>query len=261
MNIDEIRIIEKEMVRILPIFFKEMVEYVPVNKRRSIEEMIKTNRANQLIGFDNGMGAWCDGEKIIFSAQNSELFLKMSEDSEYGSNKEVTLVSNENFIDNDKDYVDYMKYIKSKGMTELEYCLEILPHQIMHLIGSSGGLLGEGITELRTREICKKYDIKCAPVLHPKEMKLVRKIETVVGKMILNEASFLNDFSMVERILGNKYGEDFFKKVYGELCIDYRNYTSDRTPDPIEHYKKYREIEFDKIYNLFETANDNENDK
>jgi len=66
----------------------------------------------------------------------------------------------------------------------------MLPHEVMHLIGIGGGALSEGVAERRTRQICKKYNIQCAPVLHSKESKLIRLMDQLVGEDIVTEMGF-----------------------------------------------------------------------
>ena len=250
MTIDEIRMVEKEMVRILSIFMDEFVEYVPVEKRRYFEELMKLKRTNQLIGFDNGMGAWCKDDKIYFAVRNNKMFKSLARNPNYGKYKGVALVSESDFINNDKDYIDYIEYFIGNGLKEIDYCLDVLPHEVMHLIGSGSGILGEGITELRARQVCKKYGIRCAPILHSKETKLAIKLEKHVGEIALNEASFFGDFTILEERLGKIFGEEAFQEVYDDLRIGYRQYVSDRSINLLEHYKKYRDIDFNRIYAL-----------
>ena len=72
-----------------------------------------------------------------------------------------------------------------------------------------------------------------------KETKLAIKLEKYVGEIALNEASFFGDFTILEERLGKIFGEEAFKEVYEELRIGYRKYVSNRSTNPIEHYKKY----------------------
>ena len=253
MNIDEIRIIEKEMVRILPIFLREFVDYVAYDTRNYILDRIKQNRANHLIGFDSGMGAWCRDRKIYFAIQNKNMFVKFAKNPEYGQKKSGELITSDEFIDNDKDYIDYMQYIFDNGLTELDYCLDLLPHQVTHLIGCKGGVLGEGITELRTRQICKMHGIRCAPILHSKETKIIRMLDEFVDDITINESAFLGRFDFLIEELEKKFGKENFQSIYEDLCIDYRTYASDRSQDPFVHYQKYREIDFSRMFDLIES--------
>lgn len=246
MNIDEIRTIEKEMRKIIPIYLEELVDYVHVEKRRYLKDEINLRT---IIRFDNGLGVWCEENNIYFAIQNSGIFKRMSRDENYGQKIGTKLIDEEEFIENDKDYIDYMDYACANGLKEVDFCLDLLPHAVMHLVGSSEGILGEGITELRTRQICKKYGIRCAPVWHSKETKLVMMLEKYVGEMMLNEASFLHEFSVLLDKCIEIFGPEF-KEAYDDLYIEYRTYQINRTLDPMEHYRNYRELNFDRIYEI-----------
>lgn len=247
MNIDEIRLVEEKMRKIIPIFLSELIEYVPYEKRRYLKD--EFNLRN-VIDFANGFGIWSYGNNIFLAIQNGATFKRLSKNPKFGQKKGSILVTEEESIENDKDYVDYMEYFIDNGLTELDYYLDFLPHTIMHLVGSSDGVLGEGITELRTRQICKKYNIRCAPIMHSKETKLIIKLEKIFGEICLNEASFLHNFSVLEEKCEKKFGKEKFREVYEELRVNYRDYVMDRVLDPIEHYKNYRKIDFGKIYEL-----------
>lgn len=258
MNIEELRIIQKELEKIVPIFLTEFISYVPLEKRRYIKERINSGFGNLLISMESGIGAWCKNDKIYFAFQNRPMFKKLSKLPEYGQNKGMILVDPEDIVDNEKDYVDYMEYVIANGLTELDYCLDFLPHQIMHLVGSSGDVLGEGVTEYRTRQVCQKYGIRCAPIMHSKETKLIKMLEKYLGEMALNDASFLQDFSIIEAECVKIFGSEF-KRIYEDLRISYRMYAIDRSPDPIVHYKKYREIDFSEIFDLIESKEKSSN--
>ena len=150
------------------------------------------------------------------------------------------------------DYVEYMQYLIDNGLKEIDYCLDVLPHEVMHLIGCGNGVIGEGVTELRTRQTCLKYGIRCAPIMHSKETLLVKKLEKHLGKMILDEAAFYNDCKYLldecERVFGKE-----FKELYEEICIDYRAYSMDRTRNPLEHYENYRKLDYSKLYELIDS--------
>ena len=251
MTIEEIKILEKELEKLLPIFLNEFLDYIPLDRRRYFTDKIRNGMTHQLVCFDTGFGAWCKNDKLYIGIQNMDIFKKLASREEYGKRKGIKLISEDEMIDNEKDYLDYMEYFIGNGLTELDYCLDVLPHEVMHLVGSGGGIFGEGITEYRTRQVCKKYGIRCAPVMHTKETKLIKMLEEHISTNELNEASFWKDFSMIESVCENIFGKENFREAYEEACIAYRGYMGDTTKDPIEHYKRYREMDFSKLFNLF----------
>ncbi len=250
MNIDEIRLVEKEMRKIVPIFLTEFIEYVPVAKRMYLKDQ---ENLCQVIGFESGIGAWCRENNIYFAIQNANTFKRLSKKQGYGEKKGTLLVAEDEWMNNDKDYLDYFDYALDNGLKEIDYCLDILPHEIMHLIGCGDGIIGEGITELRTREVCKKHGIRCAPILHSKEVKLVQKLARYFNEMELNEACFFHNFTVLLEKCDKVFGEGEFTKVYRSVSSDYRDYTMDRFIDPFVHYQKYRDLDFSEIYRLLDS--------
>lgn len=246
MNIDEIRLIDSEIKRLLPIFKNEFLDYILPQKFMYFRD--KSNW-NEILDFGSGIGVWNDGNKIYVSVQNSRFFKQLSKEEGYGENKGKQLVSNKEYYINNKDFLDYIDYAKANGLKEIDYALDTLPHHIMHLIGSGKGILGEGITELRTREICKKYNIRYAPVMHSKEAKLIRLLENFFTKQELNEASFYGNVSSILKKCETIFGKEF-KTLYEDICGQYNNYISSSVTDVVEHYKRYREIDFTKLYDL-----------
>lgn len=248
MKTAEIKVIKEEMRKIISIYLDELVDYVNIKKRRYLKDEINLS---SIIKFGNGIGAWCEENNIYFAIPNGEIFKKMSKDAKYGTNENAKLLDEEDFINNDKDYIDYMDYACVKGLKEIDFCLDLLPHTVMHLVGSSEGIFGEGITELRTRQICQKYGIRCAPVWHSKETKLITMIEKHVGEMMLNEASFLHEFSILLEKCVEIFGSEF-KEAYDDLYIEYRNFQINHPSNPLDHYREYRNLNFDRLYKIIE---------
>lgn len=246
LRLKEKRIIEEQMKKIIPIFLDEFIEYVYVDKR-----MYLRNEVNIpfVINYDNGFGAWAKGDEIFFAFENTQLFYNYSRRKIYGKKKGPELIEEENFIDNDKDYIDYLNYFIDYGLREKDYYLDVLPHVIMHLIGCGNSLLDEGITELRTRQLCKKYGIRCAPVMHTKETKLVRMLEKYIEPRYFDVSVFSSSDYLIlnecDKIFGPK-----FRELYNDLSIEYREYTIDNSQDPFEHYEYYRKLNFEPLYTL-----------
>lgn len=251
MNVDEMRLIDSEIKRLIPIFRNEFMEYLLPKKYMFFRY---SENFNDILDFGSGIGSWNEDNKIYYAIQNSEIFKKIAKDKEYGLKKgkeliKEELIKNEEYIINDLDFLDYLEYVKDFGLKEIDYALDILPHNIMHLIGSSNGVLGEGITELRTREVCLKHEIRYAPVTHSKEAKLINLLENFFTKRELNEACFYKDFSPILKKCDEIFGKEF-KPIYEDICGQYNLYISSTVRDMTEHYKRYRDLDFSKIYDL-----------
>lgn len=245
----DVKILEAEIKRILPIFLDELGEYIPIERE---EKLRYTLILRVPVLFSNGFGAHAGENRIFYATQNTDVFRKFSKREDFGKNPEAVLVTEEDFIDNDKDYLDYFQYFIDKGLIELDYSLDVLPHTAMHLLGSSHTVLGEGITELLTREICKKHGIRCAPIMHSKETKLIRMLEKYLHRVEILDTAFGDLDSIIVGKCVSIFGPEF-GELYKELSREYRDYTNDRTKDPLEHYEKYREINFDSIFELIQS--------
>ena len=215
MKINEIRFVEHEMRKIIPIFMKECGNYMYPKKIFFLKDQSNLSR---VIDFDNGFGAWSRGNNIFFAIQNMRVFERLARMPEYGKKPREMFIDTKDFIDNDKDYLDYMQYIIDNGLKEVDYALDVLPHEVMHLIGSGGGIIGEGVTELRTRQVCKKYGIRCAPIMHTKETKFIRMLERFVGADLLDLSAFTRDNTLLFKKCEELFGKEFFE-IYEEMEV------------------------------------------
>ena len=247
---DKTEILTRELKKILPFFIKEFKEYIPPTKLEYLKD--NENISNIIQFSDNGMGAYTDiaNGKIFYANINKLMFERLKLHPAYGKKKNSQLIKPEEFVNNKKDYLDYINYCIEKGYTELDYCLDVLPHEIMHLIGFYGGVIGEGVTELRTRQVCQKYNIRCAPILHSKETEVVMKLDKLLGKEILNRASFEKDNSKIEQEIDKNCGTGKFRQAYEQMVIEYNKYQGNNLKNPIEHYKEYRNINYSNMLNL-----------
>ena len=243
-----LEILTQELRKILPIFINEFRAYIEPKKLEYLEN--EENIPNIIQFTNKGMGAFTQDGHIYYSNINKVMFETLKKYPNYGSEPNKKLVEPEEFVNNKKDYLDYMNYCIEKGATDLDYSLDVLPHEIMHLIGSSGGVIGEGVTELRTRQICQVHRIRCAPVLHAKETELVMKLDKKLGKHTLNKYSFGKDYGELENKFDKIYGEKMFWGIYSKLLIAYDNYQKNNLSDPIEHYKAYRNLDYSPMLEL-----------
>lgn len=247
----------EQLSKILPIYIAEFGSFMSQEK---IDFLQDDKNISNIIEFSaKSTGAWCSGNSILFSPDIGTLIKEiLMTNSRYGIMPELELISHDKFIDNEKDYLDYIKYFMLKGGTELDYYLDVLPHEAMHLIGIGGGVLPEGITERRTRETCLKYGIRCAPILHSKENKLVGLMEKIVGRDILTRMGFDNSESKYDELkkeLDNKCGKGTFDTIYGETEELYQNtYIDTIYPNVIDRFSAYRQMDFSSVFTLLEKS-------
>ena len=247
---DILNCLMERLAQILKIYISELSDFMD---EEHILFLSDSDNLEKLIQFsDAGTGAWCNHKKIFFGNDTSSFIEVLRQNPLYGTQPYKPLVINSNFIDNELDYIDYMQHFILAGKQEIDFYLDMLPHEAMHLIGVSGGIIGEGVTEKLTREICFKHKIHCAPICHSKETKLACLIEKIVGKNILTRAGFENGFfqyTELEEHIDMKLGKGSFAKIYGSTQPTYfETYINKKYQTPFEKFKAYRELNFDIAY-------------
>lgn len=80
----------------------------------------------------------------------------------------------------------------SRNINSLEMAYNVLPHELMHAYGFSGGIY-EGATELFTREIASKYGIEIFPLAHGSEVNDFKNIERILGRDEIAKLLLTND--------------------------------------------------------------------
>lgn len=162
-------------------------------------------------------------------------------------------------IDNDNTFEDYIKHAIKAGISPRKYFEENLLHESMHFCGSSGSdPISEGMTELRTRELAKKYGLLTSGCGYPKEVKLVRKIEEVFGRdvcsKILFEKGRRNKKEIIKEELGEKEANLFeeISSCANRTFHDYINKSYNGLDGPMKKAQTYSNIDYSEAYSLIE---------
>ena len=120
----------------------------------------------------------------------------------FGMMKNHKTCDQDNMIINDNTYITYIKHVFLKGLTPEEYFKEILLHETLHFCGSGGGTaIREGINELKTRQLAKKYGLLTSSCGYPKETKIAYELEKIFGEDIINKISFSKSYRKIKEIL------------------------------------------------------------
>ena len=176
----------------------------------------------------------------------------------FGINKNHKTHNNSNMIINDNTFSDYIKHVFLKGLMPIDYFLEILLHETMHLCGADGGsALKEGFTELKTRELAKKYNLTTSCCGYPKEMKIAYLFEMILGRDITDKLTFMADereiYYMIHDLVGTEEA-DLYIKVSRMMQVEFQNYINkkyDGITGPIKKTLEYDKINYRKIDELF----------
>lgn len=144
-------------------------------------------------------------------------------------------ITENDFIENDLSLKDYFIYLYLKDSIDLNFFLDVLPHEISHCFGFEGGIY-EGATETFNREVCHKYNITSFPFSHPEETKLFQKVEKVLGRDVIVE-TLLSSTSTnhdISKLIDNKTSNPktdnnwferymFLEKKYFKICKKDKN--------------------------------------
>lgn len=250
---NKLTLLTEELFKIIKIYISELGKFISEERLNFLSN--ETNLEKVISFSDKRIGAWCTADRQICFGSNTSYFIEQfQKNPSYGTQPNHILAEEENFVDNSLDYWDYLNHFIWVGGNELDFCLDFLPHEAMHLIGISGGVIGEGVTEKRTREICLKHNIRCAPISHSKETKLVSLMEQIVGRDILTKTGFENNMFQywdIEHAIDRKCGSGTFEKVYSTTQIPYRElYSKNNYTTPFEKFNAYRELNFEPAYSL-----------
>lgn len=177
----------------------------------------------------------------------------------FGIMKKHKTCNQDNMIINDNTYITYIKHVFLKGLTPEEYFKEILLHETLHFCGSGGGTaIREGINELKTRQLAKKYGLLTSSCGYPKETKIAYKLEKIFGETIINKISFSKNQCEIKEILDSVSSDasSFFFSLEVLMEKEFHNkYMKYKFPGLAGLFKKtqkYNSIDYTKAYALID---------
>ena len=142
-------------------------------------------------------------------------------------------------------------------MTPEEYFKEILLHETMHFCGSGGGTaIREGINELKTRQLAKKYNLLTSSCGYPKETKIAYELEKLFGEDTINKISFSKNNQEIKEILDSISPEAYTfyftleKLMEKEFYDKYKKYDFPGLTGPFKKAQKYNSIDYTEVYAL-----------
>ena len=177
----------------------------------------------------------------------------------FGTVKNHKTCNQNDMIINDNTYITYMKHVFLKGLTPEEYFKEILLHETLHFCGSGGGTaIREGINELKTRQLAKKYNLLTSSCGYPKETKIAYEMEQIFGEDIVNKIAFSKNNQEIKEILDSISPEatSFYFSLEAtmekEFYNKYMKYDFPGLTGPLKKTQKYNSIDYTKAYELID---------
>lgn len=159
-----------------------------------------------------------DSQTISFVVSNGILnlprcayaiFAQLEKNPNYGIRTKVYDVAK--YMDTNTTYIGYINEVIECGLSPLDYFLESLLHETMHICGSTGGNpLDEGINEMVTRRLAQKYNLSIAAMGYPKEVEVARTLEKVIGEELIGWLTFIPEQEK-KQFISVQLGEDIAK--------------------------------------------------
>lgn len=232
-------------------------EYIPKD-RLSILNSI-TEYENIIKIYDYGsVNAYANSEQISMPLCAEKLLNTASKIPGYGINKKHKSYNEDNLIDNNNTYINYIIHAFIAGTNAEGYYDDMLLHETMHFCGSGGGTaLKEGINELLTRKLALEKGFRTNGCGYPKEVQVAFKLQNIFGEEILDQIAFINSESQIYLFLANELGieasnlymtvsnmmEKEFKEKYYSNLDSYNGITG-----IIRKTINYKKIDYSNIY-------------
>ncbi len=178
---DDVRIIlEHEMKKCVAIYLAEFPEF----ECKDIENLTVTPtykkeadcRGNSNgIKVDIGIQPFIDGQKpnqlrgagIEYTRDsNGRVYIERAT----GQNLKKSIEPKSSLkVDSTRDQFDYFAELLADGKNDLDWMLDVLPHESMHIFVPGEGVFVEGTTEELSREMADKYGLRLTPTSHQRE--------------------------------------------------------------------------------------------
>lgn len=240
----------QEIEKLVAIIKKEYSNLVDIPLDCDLKERVHIKQIDTISLF-------VKNKEFYFPLDAFKVFRTLQKLPGFGKNKNHKTYNADNIILNDNTYITYIKHVFLKGLSAEEYFKESLLHETLHFCGSGGGTaIREGINELKTRQLAKKYGLLTSACGYPKETKIAYELEQIFGEKIINEISFAKNNKEIKAILDAISSESsaFFFELEAIMEKEfYHKYMKHNFPGltgPIKKAKKYHAINYTKAYEL-----------
>lgn len=180
----------------------------------------------------------------------------------YGSNPNHQTYNQATAIINDNTFETYVNHAIVTGMTLEQYFEDLLLHETMHFCGSDGGnALKEGINEYLTRKLALKKGFHTNGCAYPKEVKIARTLESILGEEVITQIAFIKPYDKVLSYLETTLGKDaseLYQNVTHAMDEEFYNryYRHMNHFDGLEGIQEkvtnYKQIDYSKVEQIIE---------
>ena len=172
----------------------------------------------------------------------------------FGKDIVPTKLSGTSYVSSDRDQLDYFAELLITGKIDLDFILDVFPHEAMHVFIPGQGVFVEGATERLTRKTSDKYGLRLSPTSHSKETAIMSRLEAIVGRDAISSIALTNNqkkarevnkqevdesrFEELKKAIDKKMGYGTFDKLKSVLDNEYNEFLGYRTkPDEFQMYR------------------------
>lgn len=245
----------------IPIIIKEYGKYMPIENLEKLKNISDYSSILQILDCGT-INAFVNNDSIVMPLCANKVLDLASKIPGYGINKSHKTYNDDNMIINNNTFFTYVLHVFISGTNAEGYYDDLLLHETMHFCGSGGSdVIKEGITELLTRILAKKYNLRVNSCGYPKEIRLSYKLFEMFGEEAIYNLAFLNSLhEQIDYIISN-IGSDaavLYLKIYelanSEFHEKYYSHMKEFNGifGIIKKMDKYNKIDYSKVYSIID---------
>lgn len=256
----------KKLSKYIPAIAKKFGKYMDDGR---LQELKNIKDYKDVIKFDysGNVTAYAGRDGIVLPMGAIVAFDKIKDLPNAGTNKNHKTYTKETLIQNDNTFEDYIEHLIITKADILTYFNDLLLHETMHFCGSGGsstrgaGAFREGLNEYLTRLVAGENGFQTSGCGYPKEIKVVTKMEKVLGTDALFQVAFLRDLKEINEYLTNEVGVEkakLFNEVVHNMEQEFQSkYFSKQSEytgfaGAIKKSENYKNIDYSKVYSLID---------
>lgn len=268
MNEDIRKILERELKKCISIYcfeygFEIPTERVSVHEAKTRDGQINRKPELNARGGEDGVTVYAGLQNALDSILTSSkvgLTSQVFEDDKihatrvFGKDIVPTKLSGNTYVSSHRDQLDYFAELLKTGKIDLDFILDVFPHEAMHVFIPGQGVFVEGTTEHLAREASDKYGLRLSPTSHSKETAIISRLEAILGREATSSIALTNEqkemrkvdknstdnlrFETLKKAIDDKMGTGTFYKLKDALDEEYKEFLSYRTtPDEFQIYR------------------------
>lgn len=238
---------------------KEYGAYIPVEVLQRLSAIDDYSQILKIYDYGE-VSAYANENNVIMPLCADKLLRMASKIPGYGISKNHKPYNEENIIVNNNTFLTYIMHVFISGTNAEGYYEDLLLHEVMHFCGSDGAsVLKEGINELLTRMLAKKYNLRTNSCGYPKEVKLAYDLMNCFGENIVIRLAFINGFENELNFIRENLG-DAAANLYFQVCNTAEKEFNEKYYSHMSEFsgaigiaKKvlfYKRIDYSKVYQM-----------